>query len=410
MSTLKKIAWFLLFVGALILVGIYTNNGQIIKIQNFVSLGFIKGGLAFTSFVLLLESVYKKDQKDLTPVQNKWRKFRLTACGGVLLLLFSLSFVQSPAVPVSIELKGVAKTSDLMKVQRDIHGVFKQNEEIFNQQSNAKVEQEITKKEFSKTFLDLKNQANDYAADNQARQQLIIGFVQGVDTSLLNFKNKQESTNESFLDQFNDLSKKLVDLDTANRQRDKVLRENLSGISDKLEKVSSEIVGLSSVDKKSDKPFAASIGNFSWNGWLSLLVLLALLSFGLSFFFKDWNKISVNTRRYYIPVFIVIIIFLSSQTNYLDKILSFKSKKEEPIVKVEPAKEKKEEKSEPITIPEPIKKIDTVVVVAPDPVVEQTEEKEPDVPAVETKKKSNKREAIYKSPKKICVYKPPNKF
>ena len=99
---------------------------------------------------------------------------------------------------------------------------------------------------------------------------------------------------------------------------------------------------------------------------------------------------------------------MSTWTNYLDKFLPFLGvKKEATVVKVEAVKKEKEN-PEPVTIPEPIKKIDTVAVVAPDPVVEQTEEKEPEVPAVETKKKSNKMEAKYKSPKKICVYSSPN--
>ncbi|MBP6857721.1 MAG: hypothetical protein KBC11_00785 [Candidatus Pacebacteria bacterium] len=249
MSTFKKWLEYIAVIAVFVFVGVYIVNGKINFLESWFGERTLQVSLGSILFILLFVYI-SKNRNDLSP--NNLRSLLLKT-KIVLVLIFSLLLwiiVSRPTNPVNVSFEGVAKTFDVIETQKAV------------QKTN-------------------KN-------------------VRAVSDLLSDFKDDQQERNDEIKKIVSALQSKIANIDADDKVKQQAILENLSEISGSVSQIK-----LKTNDKNQEVK-SESGSNFS--DLIIILVVLVCISVASSFFWKNHTKFSVRTRRWVVPVILIVLI------------------------------------------------------------------------------------------------------
>lgn len=281
-STLKRILELLLL-GATIAIGIAIVFGKITIYESWFSLRTFQVSFGSSLFILLLVYI-GYDRKDLGPNKLKALLRRSYFITVLLFSVFLWGILSQPTLPVNVSFEGVAKTADLMTVNRNIE---------------------------------------------KTNQNVVLHSAR-----FTSYEEKQRQENADLLQEVKKGNDKAEELDADERLRQEATSDQIADVATDIKKVSVAVDDVKNIDRKSMN--GASVVNAFSEKSISIVIptlfIFAVTSFVVSFFYNKHEKIF----RWGIPGGLVLIcIGLFFYPMLINKTISPRPKKglqETPVV------------------------------------------------------------------------------
>ena len=281
MSTLKKILLILLG-GAVIGICIAVPLGKITISESWFSVRTLQISLGSILAVLLFLYI-QPDKNDKSP-KAKGLLIRSRALVGLSFIVFLWGILSQPTLPVTVSFDGVAKTTDVIATNRTA------------QKTNENVTQ--------------------------------------VGATVSSFKETQEKKNKEISQELASLKSKIVELDKDEQVRQQATSDQVTDLANNVQKVSVGVDDIKKIDRQTPVSVSTT-GTLVADPTRIKIVLAALIlmviSFTLSFFYKTYTQVSVKTRRFTIPIVLAVIAVLPYLYPVIvDKISSLSNKNSAP--------------------------------------------------------------------------------